>query len=59
VISPGWREVGSFLGPSVRDFHARLPLEKQLELWRAAGIEDVQAWRLSVGGGYVVRGSRA
>jgi demethylmenaquinone methyltransferase/2-methoxy-6-polyprenyl-1,4-benzoquinol methylase len=59
VISPGWHEVGSFLGPSIREFHSRLPLERQLALWRAAGIEDVQAWRLSLGGGYVVRGRRA
>jgi demethylmenaquinone methyltransferase / 2-methoxy-6-polyprenyl-1,4-benzoquinol methylase len=59
VISPGWHEVGSFLGPSIREFHARLPLERQLGLWREAGLEDVQAWRLSLGGGYVVRGRRA
>ena len=59
VISPGWHEVGSFLGPSIREFHARLPLERQLGLWREAGLEDVQSWRLSLGGGYVVRGRRA
>jgi demethylmenaquinone methyltransferase/2-methoxy-6-polyprenyl-1,4-benzoquinol methylase len=59
VISPGWHEVGSFLGPSIRELHARLPLERQLELWRAAGVEDVKARRLSVGGGYVVWGRRA
>ena len=58
VISPGWHEVGAFLGPSIRDLHARLPLERQLELWRAAGIEDVRARRLSLGGGYVVWGRR-
>ena len=58
VISPGWHEVGAFLGPSIRELHARLPLERQLELWRAAGIEDVRARRLSLGGGYVVWGRR-
>jgi demethylmenaquinone methyltransferase / 2-methoxy-6-polyprenyl-1,4-benzoquinol methylase len=58
LISPGWREVGSFLGPSIRDLHARLPLERQLELWRAAGVEDVKARWLSLGGGYVVWGRR-
>ena len=26
VVSPAWREVGSFLGPSIRGFHERLPL---------------------------------
>lgn len=55
LISPGWREVGSFLGPSIRDFHRRHDV---LELWRAAGIEDVQGRRLSLGGGLVVWGRK-
>jgi demethylmenaquinone methyltransferase / 2-methoxy-6-polyprenyl-1,4-benzoquinol methylase len=59
TISPGWHEVGRFLGPSIRDFYARHPLERVLELWRAAGIEHVQHRRLSVGGGVVVWGRRA
>ena len=58
-ISPGWHEVGAFLGPSIREFHARLPIERQLGLWREAGLEDVRARRLSLGGGYVVWGRRA
>jgi demethylmenaquinone methyltransferase / 2-methoxy-6-polyprenyl-1,4-benzoquinol methylase len=59
VISPGWHEVGAFLGPSIRELHARLPLERQLDLWWAAGIEEIRARRLSLGGGYVVWGRRA
>jgi demethylmenaquinone methyltransferase / 2-methoxy-6-polyprenyl-1,4-benzoquinol methylase len=59
LISPGWHEVGAFLGPSIRDLHARLPLKRQIELWQAAGVEDVRAQRLSLGGGYVVWGRRA
>jgi demethylmenaquinone methyltransferase / 2-methoxy-6-polyprenyl-1,4-benzoquinol methylase len=59
LISPGWREVGSFLGPSIRRFHDRLPLRRQLALWREAGIGEVRARRLSLGGGYVVWGRRA
>jgi demethylmenaquinone methyltransferase / 2-methoxy-6-polyprenyl-1,4-benzoquinol methylase len=58
LISPGWHEVGSFLGPSIRDLHARLPLGRQLELWHEAGLEEVRARRLSLGGGYVVWGRR-
>jgi demethylmenaquinone methyltransferase/2-methoxy-6-polyprenyl-1,4-benzoquinol methylase len=58
VISHGWREVGSFLGPSIRDLHERLPIRDQVELWRAAGIEDVRVRRLSLGGGYVTWGRR-
>jgi demethylmenaquinone methyltransferase/2-methoxy-6-polyprenyl-1,4-benzoquinol methylase len=58
VVSPGWHEVGSFLGPSIRGFYDRLPLEQQLALWRDAGIADVRCRRLSVGGGVVVWGTR-
>jgi demethylmenaquinone methyltransferase/2-methoxy-6-polyprenyl-1,4-benzoquinol methylase len=59
VVSPGWHEVGSFLGPSIRGFYERLPLDAQLDLWRGAGITDVRCRRLSVGGGVVVWGTRA
>jgi demethylmenaquinone methyltransferase/2-methoxy-6-polyprenyl-1,4-benzoquinol methylase len=59
LISPGWHEVGTFLGPSIRQFYARLPLDSQLDLWRAAGLEDVRARRLSLGGGVVIWGRRA
>jgi demethylmenaquinone methyltransferase/2-methoxy-6-polyprenyl-1,4-benzoquinol methylase len=55
LVSPGWRRVGSFLGPSIREFHRRYDI---LGLWRAAGIEDVQSRRLSLGGGIVVWGRR-
>jgi demethylmenaquinone methyltransferase/2-methoxy-6-polyprenyl-1,4-benzoquinol methylase len=59
VVSPGWHEVGSFLGPSIRGFYERLPLDAQLQLWRDAGMADVRCRRLSVGGGVVVWGTRA
>jgi len=58
VISPGWHEVGTFLGPSIRELHQRLPSSEQVGLWRSAGIEDVRVRRLSLGGGYVVWGRR-
>ena len=58
VLSSAWGDVGSFLGGSIRDFYARLPLARQLELWREAGIEDVRARRMSLGGGVVVWGRR-
>jgi demethylmenaquinone methyltransferase/2-methoxy-6-polyprenyl-1,4-benzoquinol methylase len=58
LLSPGWREVGRFLGPSIRRFHAALPEPQLLALWRAAGIEDVRVRRLSLGGGLVVWGRR-
>jgi demethylmenaquinone methyltransferase/2-methoxy-6-polyprenyl-1,4-benzoquinol methylase len=58
LVSPAWHEVGRFLGGSIRDFWRRYPLERQLELWRAAGIVDVRHRRLSLGGGIVVWGRR-
>lgn len=59
LISPGWAEVGRFLGPSIRDFWRRWPLERLLGAWREAGIADVSARSLSLGGGIVVWGRRA
>jgi len=59
VLSPGWHEVGRFLGPSIRDFYARFPLPRVLQLWGEAGIEDVRAQRLSLGGGVVIWGRRS
>ena len=58
IVSPGWHEVGDFLGDSIREFWRRYPLERQLELWRAAGIEDARYGRLSLGGGIVIWGRR-
>ncbi len=59
VISHGWRAVGDFLGPSIREFWTRWPLERLLGAWGAAGIEDIGHRRLSLGGGIVVWGRRA
>jgi demethylmenaquinone methyltransferase / 2-methoxy-6-polyprenyl-1,4-benzoquinol methylase len=58
VVSPAWRDVGRFLGPSIRVYYNRYPLDAVLELWREAGLRDVQARRLSLGGGVVVWGRR-
>ncbi len=55
---PGWREVGTFLGPSIRGFYERYSLPDQLELWRAAGIQQPRARTMSLGGGVVVWGRR-
>jgi demethylmenaquinone methyltransferase/2-methoxy-6-polyprenyl-1,4-benzoquinol methylase len=59
LISPGWSEVGGFLGPSIEQLWQRLPLERLLDLWRDAGIADVGFRRLSLGGGIVIWGRRA
>jgi demethylmenaquinone methyltransferase / 2-methoxy-6-polyprenyl-1,4-benzoquinol methylase len=59
LVSPGWGGVGRFLGPSIRGFWRQWPEPRLLEAWRAAGLGDVRARRLSVGGGIVVSGRRA
>jgi demethylmenaquinone methyltransferase / 2-methoxy-6-polyprenyl-1,4-benzoquinol methylase len=59
LLRNGWREVGDFLGASIREYWDDYPLRRQLELWSAAGIEDVEARRLSLGGGVVMWGRRA
>lgn len=53
VVSPGWHEVGGFLGPSIRTFHESVDV---VDVWREAGIADVRSRRLSLGGGLVVWG---
>jgi demethylmenaquinone methyltransferase/2-methoxy-6-polyprenyl-1,4-benzoquinol methylase len=59
VVSPGWGGVGRFLGPSIRGFWRQWPEARLLDTWREAGVTDVRAQRLSLGGGIVVWGRRA
>lgn len=59
AIGDGWHEVGAFLGGSIRRHYAEWPLDRLLGAWRDAGIEDVQAKRLSLGGGIVTWGRKA
>jgi demethylmenaquinone methyltransferase/2-methoxy-6-polyprenyl-1,4-benzoquinol methylase len=59
LLSPGWAEVGEFLGPSIRTFYERYPEQRLHELWWDAGIRPVRSRRLSLGGGIVTWGQRA
>jgi demethylmenaquinone methyltransferase/2-methoxy-6-polyprenyl-1,4-benzoquinol methylase len=58
LVSPAWREVGEFLGPSIRGFYERYPLEQVLDFWWAAGFREVRARTLTLGGGVVIWGTR-
>ena len=58
LLSPGWHDVGRFLGPSIRTFHERCPEPRLLELWRAAGIGELHVQHPSLGGGLLVWGRR-
>jgi demethylmenaquinone methyltransferase / 2-methoxy-6-polyprenyl-1,4-benzoquinol methylase len=57
VVSRGWYEAGRFLGPSIEGLYRRLPLPRQLELWREAGIQGVGVRRMSLGAGVVIWGT--
>ena len=59
AISPGWHEVGRFLGGSIRDFDERWPLRRLVGALGDAGFDDVRARRLSLGGCTVLWGRRA
>jgi demethylmenaquinone methyltransferase / 2-methoxy-6-polyprenyl-1,4-benzoquinol methylase len=58
LVSPGWRRVGGFLGPSIRGFAAEWPPERIAAAWQEAGIGSVQLRRMSFGGGVVTWGRR-
>jgi demethylmenaquinone methyltransferase/2-methoxy-6-polyprenyl-1,4-benzoquinol methylase len=59
AISPGWKDVGSFLGPSIAAFHRSYPGDSLAQLWESAGLTDVRMRRMSLGGGLVMWGRRA
>jgi demethylmenaquinone methyltransferase/2-methoxy-6-polyprenyl-1,4-benzoquinol methylase len=53
-----WARVGSFLGPSISEHYRRHPLAQTTQAWRDAGLVDVGAHLLSLGGGVVMWGRR-
>jgi len=58
LIGDGWHEVGTFLNPSITAHYREWPLPRLLDAWRGAGIEDVRAHTMSLGGGVVTWGRR-
>ena len=58
VAGAGWYRTGRFLGPSIEGFWHDHPLEQVLGWWHEAGIGDLRAQRLSVGGAVIVRGTK-
>jgi demethylmenaquinone methyltransferase/2-methoxy-6-polyprenyl-1,4-benzoquinol methylase len=54
-----WFGVGRFLGPNISDHDRRYPVAWKIEAWRNAGFVDVEARRMSLGGGLVMWGRRA
>jgi demethylmenaquinone methyltransferase/2-methoxy-6-polyprenyl-1,4-benzoquinol methylase len=54
LASREWAEVGRFLGPSIRGFYERYPVEQIVAYWEAAGLQEVRVRRMSLGGGIVM-----
>jgi demethylmenaquinone methyltransferase/2-methoxy-6-polyprenyl-1,4-benzoquinol methylase len=58
LASADWMRVGRFLGPSIRGFYERHPLEVLVGYWHGAGLRDVRVRRMSLGGGIVMSATR-
>jgi demethylmenaquinone methyltransferase / 2-methoxy-6-polyprenyl-1,4-benzoquinol methylase len=54
LIASGWGNVGSFLGPSIDDFHRTYPEDRLRRCWEEAGLEKVRVRHLSGRGGLVM-----
>jgi demethylmenaquinone methyltransferase/2-methoxy-6-polyprenyl-1,4-benzoquinol methylase len=59
LVSRDWARVGRFLGPSIRGFYERHPVEQIVRYWQDAGLEDVKVRRMSLGGGIVMSARRS
>jgi demethylmenaquinone methyltransferase/2-methoxy-6-polyprenyl-1,4-benzoquinol methylase len=53
-----WARVGRFLGPSIEEHYRHYPVDAHVDLWRDAGLVDVQARPMSLGGGLVMWGRK-
>jgi len=58
LASREWAEVGHFLGPSIRGFYDRHPLQQLVGYWQQAGLQDVRVRRMSLGGGVVMSATK-
>ena len=58
LVSRRWASVGAFLGPSIQGFYRRHPQAVIERYWRDAGLADVRARRMSLGGGVVMSATR-
>ncbi len=58
LASREWAHVGRFLGPSIRGFYERHPLERIVGYWERAGLQDVRVQSMSLGGGIVMSATK-
>jgi demethylmenaquinone methyltransferase/2-methoxy-6-polyprenyl-1,4-benzoquinol methylase len=59
LASREWADVGHFLGPSIRGFYERHPLERIVGYWQQADLVNVTVRRMSLGGGIVMSARKA
>ena len=57
-LSPAWREVGSFIGPSISAFYREHTLEGLSQMWERAGVRNVQTSLRSLGSAVVMWGQK-
>ena len=55
---PEWARVGRFLGPSIEQHYTAYPVAEHRRIWAAAGLREVAASTMSLGGGLVMWGRR-
>jgi demethylmenaquinone methyltransferase / 2-methoxy-6-polyprenyl-1,4-benzoquinol methylase len=58
AASREWAHVGRFLGPSIRGFYERHPLQRIVGYWQQAGLRDVRVRRMSLGGGILMSATK-
>lgn len=57
-LTPGWSEVGAFLGRSISTFYREHSLNDLSDMWRQAGMADVRVKTLTMGGACVMWGRK-
>jgi demethylmenaquinone methyltransferase/2-methoxy-6-polyprenyl-1,4-benzoquinol methylase len=58
LASREWYRAGRFLGPSISEFWRRHPMEEQVRMWRAAGIDRMWARPMTLGSAVVMWGTK-
>ena len=57
-LSPGWRRVGAFLGPSISEFYRTYTVDDLRGMWAQAGVGNVQTRVHSLGGALIMWGEK-
>jgi demethylmenaquinone methyltransferase/2-methoxy-6-polyprenyl-1,4-benzoquinol methylase len=58
LLSPGWRRVGTFLGPSITEFYRTHSVDTLSRMWTQAGVGNVKTRVHSFGGAIIMWGEK-